>query len=380
MIRFIHTADLQLGMPFNWVSGDAGSQLRQYRLDVIDRILALAEERQAQFILIGGDLFDANSVEGRVIAQACEKFAQTQLPIFVIPGNHDHDGGPDCVFRRSLFVSHKAVNMHVLLNPEPFYLREHNTLILPAPLKRRHAVGDTTTHITSGFGRELSEDAYRIGLAHGGLPWFGGDADGEATNAISQDRAQQGDLDYLALGDWHSTKQIDDKTWYSGAPEPTTFRQPDSGNVLFVEIPEPGHAPQVEAIAVGRTRWVQHEAVLSGEADLAALQAWLDSLDAPLDTLLRLSLSGSLSYAGLAELETLLTGYRAKLLHLRDRGDGVIPTPTSEEIDAIASDGYLRQTVERLRSAAAASDESDTVAEDALLLMYRLRVQREAGA
>ena len=37
-LRFIHTSDLQLGMPFHWVEGDQAAKMREARLESLTRI------------------------------------------------------------------------------------------------------------------------------------------------------------------------------------------------------------------------------------------------------------------------------------------------------------------------------------------------------
>lgn len=366
-------------MPFNWVEGDAGARLRQMRLDSIDRIIEVASDRSAQFILVAGDLFDANTIEDRIVIQACEKFRHANIPVLVIPGNHDHCAGPDCVYRRKTFAESRPDNLYVLERRAPFPLESLNVVVLPAPLRQRHEVGDTTQHITPDFGADFARNGYRIGLAHGGMPWFGEDAAGEATNAIAQDRSTQGQLDYLALGDWHSTKAIDLRTWYSGAPEPTTYRQHDAGNVLCVELQAPGEDPKVEKLSVGKSQWLRHDTDVSSAEDLGALAAWFDAIDRPLDTLVRLSLVGTVSFEQMKELENLLKLWSGKLLHLRQRGAGVITEPTAQEIDSIASDGYVKMALDQLRAGAESEGEDQTTASDALRLLYRLNIQGDAN-
>jgi len=60
MTRFIHTADWQLGKPFSRVSDpDQQAALRSQRLETINRIAAVARDRQASFIVVAGDVLTA---------------------------------------------------------------------------------------------------------------------------------------------------------------------------------------------------------------------------------------------------------------------------------------------------------------------------------
>ena len=78
----------------------------------------------------------------------------------------------------------------------------------------------------------------RIGCVHGTT--F--DIAGFETNfPIRQDAGQQRGLDYLAIGDTHSFRDVNEKlpwpavpTVYPGAPEPTAFDEKNAGNVAIV--------------------------------------------------------------------------------------------------------------------------------------------------
>ena len=388
MIKLLHTADLQLGMPFHKVAGDRGSKLREARLESITRMAALAQREGAELMLIAGDLFDANTVDDRVVVQATTRFRDAALPVFVIPGNHDHCAGPDSVYRRASFVRTRPDNLVVLDDREPRVVLGGRAVLLPAPLFRRHEVTDTTAHFTPDLARDLAPNAVRIGLAHGDVVGFKRDDDGGATNRIDPDRARKADLDYLALGDWHGTKSIDLRTWYSGAPEPTNFKQNDQGNALVVTLSERGAPPIVTSHRVARTRWLVHDAVLHGEADVAHLAAWLGALDAPLETVLKLALSGTLPFTVMDRLESLLAQSDGRLLHLEHDAHAVLPQASDEELSSMASDGFVREAVDTLRAQAAgasaiAGDEANAQARRAALalqVLYRLRAQLDGAS
>ncbi|TGH18901.1 MAG: hypothetical protein ERJ68_08845, partial [Aphanocapsa feldmannii 277cI] len=103
MVRFLHTADWQLGKPYGRVT-DPGKQarLRQARYDAIGRIAGLAAEQQSCFVLIAGDLFDATAPTRSDVSRACSAIGRIPCPVFVIPGNHDH-GGPGSLWEEAYF-------------------------------------------------------------------------------------------------------------------------------------------------------------------------------------------------------------------------------------------------------------------------------------
>src|SRR5690606_4559470 len=116
---------------------------------------------------------------------------------------------------------------HLFEQPGASVFEDLGCIVLAAPLTQRHTHSD----LTGWFDVEPSDPALiRIGLAHGCvagiLP-----SNVDAGNPIAADRAVSARLDYLALGDWHGTRRVDPRTWYSGTPEPDRFRRNDPGNV-----------------------------------------------------------------------------------------------------------------------------------------------------
>jgi len=66
MVKFIHTADWQIGKPFAGI-GDAHKRalVQQERIEAIKRIGRVAQENGAAFVLVAGDLFDSPSADNR---------------------------------------------------------------------------------------------------------------------------------------------------------------------------------------------------------------------------------------------------------------------------------------------------------------------------
>lgn len=369
MVRFVHTADLQIGKPFNWAGDRAQSKLRDEREEVVSRIGEVAREQEADFILVAGDLFDDNNVEDDVVSRTCQRLSASDVPVLILPGNHDFAGGPACVYRRDPFDARRPDHVTVLDDATPHGVKGTDAVVLPAPVQRHNERGDPTEHLTPEFGRDEAENAVRIGLAHGGVQDFGS---ADASSRIAPDRAQQADLDYLALGDWHGCKQINERTWYSSTPEPDSFKQNDPGYTLVVEIEEHGASPSVDRVDTSTYTWIRKTEVLQSEEDLAALERWFETLKDPLNTLVRLEIDGTLSLDAMQQLEELKQELEDLALFVRHRGE-VRPHATDDEIDAIATDGYLREAVDRLRSAASRADNDGKTAERALQLLYQLK-------
>jgi hypothetical protein len=343
MITFMHTADWQLGKPFSRVADDAKrTRLQEQRIAAVRRIGDVVQEKKATFVVVAGDVFDSNSPTNSTVADACDAIKSIDVPVYVIPGNHDH-AGPWSVWSQPFFARvsrERAPNLRVLLDAKP--VEEAGYVLFPCPLSRRQSGEDPSAWIR-GCDFARLDDRPRIVLAHGSTLNFRQESDeedgGRQANLIELDRLPLSQIDYVALGDWHGMVQVGDKAWYSGSHDTDRFPKQGqrTGHVAVVEVRR-GLPPIVQAVQTGHTRWLEHSATFATDAGPAALKNSLDQLVGDAErglSLLKLSLGGSLGLAGHAELSTILEDWQAGLLDLR-LDKSVVVAPTADEIATLA--------------------------------------------
>ena len=89
MVRFLLTADVQLGMRATDVP-EVAAEVRQARFEALRRVVALAKEEAVAFVVVAGDLFQDNQVSAETAYQATAILAEAApIPVHVLPGNHD---------------------------------------------------------------------------------------------------------------------------------------------------------------------------------------------------------------------------------------------------------------------------------------------------
>ena len=373
-VTLIHTADWQLGKQFGNVPGDAGAALRDQRIETVKEIARLAQERHADAIVVCGDVFETNAVADRTIRQALNALKSFTGDWVFIPGNHDA-ALADSVWNRADRID-KPDNVHFLLrNGEPLLLKNDTLAILPAVLERRHEADDLTAWFDHA---ETPTKAVRVGVAHGSVRELLPEAS-EAPNPIAADRAETAKLDYLALGDWHGTLEINNRTWYAGTPEPDRFKFNDPGNVLAVEIERPGAMPSIKKIAVGHYVWRETEFNVHSAEDIAALERALKELyPDPAKLLVRLKLEGVVTLALRGQLDETLAAWEAELRYLKADDRDLIAEPSEDDLDRIDRGGFVRTAVEQLRTQAADPDNPEReIADAALLRLYQEHVRME---
>jgi DNA repair exonuclease SbcCD nuclease subunit len=104
--------------------------------------------------------------------------------------------------------------------------------------------------------RDPGDERLRIGCVHGCT--F--DVEGYQTNfPIRWDAGVLRGLDYLAIGDTHSFRDVTENlpvpTIYPGAPESTSFDEAGAGRVAIVALFRRGLRPRVDTEAVAFWRW-----------------------------------------------------------------------------------------------------------------------------
>jgi hypothetical protein len=387
-MKLLHTADWQLGKPFASIDDDDNQALvRKARMDAIGEIRAIAAAERVTAVVVAGDLFDSPGAKASVVAAALAAIGKFPCPVYVIPGNHDH-GGPGSVWTQGFFLREReqlAPNLVVCASPQPLVTAEY--VIYPCPLARRAEAGDVCEWLRDPAAfAEAPAGLPRIVLAHGSVQDFGAAADDPEedsgpANRIDLDRLPLEEIDYIALGDWHGTKQVGPKAWYSGTPEYDRFPKGAdyvAGQVLVAGLAR-GAAPRVGAHPTGQLGWRAHRWEFREEGDLARLGDWVEATFGARTQkdLLKLHLHGALGLEQSRQLEQLLERLRARLLRVK-LVDAVTLAPTAGELAALTGDAanpLIARVAATLGARAGESGEAADSARLALRELYLLRNQ-----
>ena len=376
-VKLIHTSDWQIGKVFRFLDSATMGLLQEARLRTITRLGELASVHGAAHVLVAGDVYDMEGLSPRSLNQPLERmrgFPGTQWHL--LPGNHDPyraNGLWDQLVRKGL---PENVNVHIA--PEPAMLGDESAVLLPAPLFHRRTLDDLTAYMDDV---NLPEDLIRVGLAHGTIRGFGS-GDKDIPNFIAPDRPSSAGLSYLALGDWHGQKQINDRCWYSGTPEIDAFDVIDGGQALLVHIEGRRAVPTVTPIPTGNYTWTKLSEQVNTRADIDYLAEKLrDSADEPDRVLIHLSVEGALSLENCQYFqEQIVDGVSAALCFMRVDDRRLFPQPTAEDLDQIDRGGFVRTAAEELKRLAEEGEGEGGVAAAALQRLYvehmKLRVEQ----
>jgi DNA repair exonuclease SbcCD nuclease subunit len=377
-MRFLHTADWQLGMTRHFLAGDAQPRYSAARRDAVAGLGALAAEVGAEFVLVAGDVFEHNQLAPQVIGQSLEAMRAIGVPVYLLPGNHDPLDASS-VYTGALFAAERPDNV-VVLDRAGIHEVRPALEIVAAPWRSKAPTTDMVAEVLEDLP---PQPVTRILVAHGGVDVLDPDRDKPSLIRLAklEDALARGAVHYVALGDKHSLTRVGDsgRVWYSGSPEVTNFDdvESDPGHVLVVDIDEsdPRRPVTVDSRGVGRWRFVTMHRQVDTDRDIADLDMNLDLMTEKDRTVVRLALTGSLTVTDRAALDACLDRY-ARLfawLGLWERRTELAVMPADGEFTDLGIGGFAAAAVEELVATAREGDaESAVDAQAALALLLRL--------
>lgn len=373
MVRFLHTADWQLGMTRHFLGPEAQPRFTAARTEVIRTMGALAEAEGCAFVVVAGDVFETNQVDRQIVVRALDAMAASpSITFYLLPGNHDPLDAAS-VFRSPTFVQHQPPNV-VVLAQQGAVAAAPGVELVAAPWRTKRPLTDLVGAALAGVP---PDGTVRVVVGHGAVDHLSPDDANPALVRVASVEAalEEGRAHYVALGDRHSATPVgrSGRIWYSGAPEPTDFREEEPGHALVVAIDEAGSV-EVTPHRVGTWRFLRHEAALTGEADLDALDALLDEQPDKARTIVRLALVGQLSLAEKARLDALLAHHADLFASLEgwDRQIDLVVLAEDADFDDLDLQGFAGEAVADLRVQAAGEGAEARAARDALALLVRL--------
>src|SRR6516165_5837763 len=156
-MRFLHTADWQLGMTRHFLAGDAQPRYSAARRDAVAGLGALAAEVGAEFIVVAGDVFEHNQLAPQVIGQSLEAMRAIGIPVYLLPGNHDPLDASS-VYTGALFNAERPDNV-IVLDKAGIYDVRPGLQIVAVPWRSKAPTTDLVADVLDGLA---PDDVTRI--------------------------------------------------------------------------------------------------------------------------------------------------------------------------------------------------------------------------
>lgn len=378
-MRFVATADWQLGKQALFLPAEARARYAQARLDAVAAIGRLATEVSADCVLVGGDVFESNQLDRAIVGRTLEVLREFTVPIYLLPGNHDPLDAAS-IYDSKPFEVACPPNVHVLrdsgkaatlecgdgteadIYAAPWFSKDPRTDLVAAALKQIEPKGDKV----------------RVLVGHGNVTTL--QANRDSLDVISVEGLQRhlsaGEIDFVVLGDRHGLHKVAERIWYPGTPEVTAEREIEPGHVLVVEIDPTTRVSQVHPEKVGAWDFRVLEAEVRNKTDIDEFLDRLDAIPRKTQVSVKLALRGTLTIKEDAYLTSELER-RADLFARLDywaRHTDLVVMANEDDFSDMGLSGFASAALAELQEVAqnGDSDGQNEAARNAIGLLYRL--------
>lgn len=284
MVKVLHCSDIHLGAKFNFLNEAASNHRKALQVTFVN-IMEAAIEGDYDVVCITGDLFDStapNNIDKHIVLEQIGRLKQKGIYCAILPGNHDRLKSGS-VYLQAEFQQAQDRFLHIFqsTSSKEWIIEELDITVYGNPILLQKSKQSPLKALSKN-----SKTRFHLGLAHGSLS-----IQGQSDNyPFTLEEIKSADFDYLALGDWHSTKEVSKSppAWYAGSPELIGINQKGSGFFLEIHIDE---QTTVTPRKIGQYSVKELEVSIQ---ELSSLQELLDiaSKEGDMNAFLKLTLTG----------------------------------------------------------------------------------------
>ena len=324
-IRIVHTADNHLDLPFRQYPAEVASRLIEERFLALGRLVAVANERNAHFFVVAGDLFDSTRVKvGDIDKAAAVLRGFDGVAVIVVPGNHDHYANSETeVWRRFRRATEADARIDLLVDPavKSYDVEGQAVHFFPCACPSKTGAEPTIGWVAESAAQHAT--GLKIGIAHGNVTGLGLDAEGQYFNMEPAALEAAGIATWL-LGHIHvpfPTSESGERSPYfmAGTHTPDSLRCRHAGSAWSIEC-DGDRVTRYERLAPGEITFRRLTQELLSADDVAGIVRTCEALDAG-STVIDLQLSGRLSAAERAHLTAEIDRLRAGFLNLTEESN-----------------------------------------------------------
>lgn len=266
MFTFLHAADLHLDSPLRGLSRYEDAPVEAIRgatRRALVNLVDLALEKEVDFVLISGDLYDGDQKDystALFFNKQMSRLRERRIPVFAISGNHDAAS----VITKSLAPPD---NVHF------FPVKKPGSVGLPDLPVAIHGQGFANARVQENLVLDYPNacpDRFNIGLLHTSLA---GSSQHDTYAPCSPGDLERKGYHYWALGHIHQPEVISRDPWivYSGNIQGRKINETGERGCFLVTVDDSLEVVSHEFVPLDVVRWNHLELYLTGMAETDAL-------------------------------------------------------------------------------------------------------------
>lgn len=233
--RFMHAADLHLDSPFRGLA-NLPEAIRRRIVDspyeALQQLVAVGLREQVDAVLLSGDIYDDahRSLRAQLALQAAmEQFAEQQIQVFIVHGNHDpmtrHETGLTLPANVHVFGSEQVTS-------EPLYDR------MGLVVAHVHGISYPKAAVTNNLAADyhaVDRSVYNVAMLHCNVD---GDQQHEPYAPCTSQQLIHSGMDYWALGHVHTRRVLHSDPYivYPGNTQGRHVRESGAKGCYVVDV------------------------------------------------------------------------------------------------------------------------------------------------
>lgn len=280
-MQFIHAADIHLDSPLRGLERYEGAPVEEIRgatRRALENLVRLATDREVDFVLIAGDLYDGDWQDhntGLFFVQQMQRLREADIPVVMISGNHD-------AANRMTKSLRLPDNVALLDHRQPETARSHRLTELGVAVHGQSFASPKEFGNLARAYPEAVPGMFNIGLLHTSLQGYEGH---EPYAPCTPDDLRQKGYHYWALGHVHQRTVVCKDPWivFPGNTQGRHMRETGAKGCYVVSVDDQEHC-ELEFVPLDVFRWEVCIIDASGAGEPAEI---LDSFSAGLERLIQ---------------------------------------------------------------------------------------------
>ncbi len=255
-MKIVHMADVHLGRFYKGkLPMDLASKRREELWKTFEKNIKYIRDNEVDVLLLCGDIYERE----HFTSSDMDRFVfllntLKETEVFIIAGNHDYIDSVSLILNCNF-----NENIHLFKDEDYFQIDELNLRVYGFSWDRgfdysrdlKFQLDDKFTNILMIHGSTMSKEHFYL--------------DKNILNAL--------EFNYIALGHIHIRQKIVDKAYYSGSPEPVSFK--DEGEHGFIEI-ELKDELNVTFKGQSLRNYIKHEVFVEESMDIYEVKEIID--------------------------------------------------------------------------------------------------------